>query len=172
MVVKIEDKLDMLFSFIKSHKTSKILVFFSSCKQVRFAYESMKRLKMGVSLLELHGRQKQAKRSAIYYQFVERKTAVLFATDIASRGIDFPMVDWVLQYDCPEDIFTYIHRVGRTARYKSKGNSLMLLLQSEAKMVEQVQNRGIQLKKLAANPNKAMTIQPILQKMNAENRDL
>jgi ATP-dependent RNA helicase DDX10/DBP4 len=56
MIVKIEDKLDLLFSFIKSHLRDKILVFFSSCKEVRFAYESFKRLKMGVSLLELHGR--------------------------------------------------------------------------------------------------------------------
>lgn len=44
---------------------------------------------------------------------------VLFATDIAARGLDFPTVDWVLQADCPEDVATYIHRVGRTARYMS-----------------------------------------------------
>ena len=62
----------------------------------------------------------------------------MFATDIASRGIDFPAVDWVVQYDCPEDIYTYIHRVGRTARYKSKGNSLLFLLPSEIKMVDLV----------------------------------
>ena len=44
---------------------------------------------------------------------------VLFATDIAARGLDFPTVDWVLQMDCPEDVASYIHRVGRTARYVS-----------------------------------------------------
>ena len=42
---------------------------------------------------------------------------MLFATDIAARGLDFPTVDWVLQVDCPEDVPAYIHRVGRTARY-------------------------------------------------------
>lgn len=42
----------------------------------------------------------------------------MFATDIAARGLDFPAVDWVLQMDCPEDVAMYIHRVGRTARYK------------------------------------------------------
>jgi ATP-dependent RNA helicase DDX10/DBP4 len=41
---------------------------------------------------------------------------VLFATDIAARGLDFPSVDWVVQADCPEDVAGYIHRVGRTAR--------------------------------------------------------
>ena len=50
---------------------------------------------------------------------------VLFATDIAARGLDFPTVDWVLQVDCPEDVASYIHRVGRTARYVSGGHSLL-----------------------------------------------
>jgi ATP-dependent RNA helicase DDX10/DBP4 len=58
MVVNLEDKLDVLFSFIRSHQSSKCLIFFSSCKQVRYAYETFKRLKLGIGLLELHGRQK------------------------------------------------------------------------------------------------------------------
>lgn len=90
MQIGIEEKLDTLFSFLKSHQKSKCIVFFSACKEVRFAYEAFKRLKLGVQLLELHGRQKQTKRTAIYFEFVERKSAVLFCTDIASRGIDFP----------------------------------------------------------------------------------
>lgn len=147
-------------------------MFFSACKQVRFAYEAFKRLKVGVNILELHGRQKQSKRTAIYFEFVERRNAVLFCTDIASRGIDFPAVDWVVQYDCPEDVNTYIHRVGRTARYKSKGNSLLFLTPTEQKFVERVEKLNINLKKLNANPNKALTIQPTLQKLNAENRDV
>jgi hypothetical protein len=50
---------------------------------------------------------------------VQAKSMVMFATDVAARGLDFPSVDWVLQMDCPEDAATYIHRVGRTARYVS-----------------------------------------------------
>ena len=58
-----------------------------------------------------------------------------------------------MQVDCPEDVYTYIHRVGRTARYKSKGNSLLFLCETETKFVERVDKRGITLKKLNANPN-------------------
>jgi ATP-dependent RNA helicase DDX10/DBP4 len=172
MQVNIDEKLDTLFSFLKTHQKNKCIVFFSSCKQVRFAYEAFRRLKVGVQLLELHGRQKQSKRTAIYFEFVERKHSVLFCTDIASRGIDFPAVDWVIQYDTPEDVYTYIHRVGRTARYKSKGNSLLFLTPSELKFVERVDKRNISLKKINANPNKALTIQPTLQKLNAENPEV
>ncbi|KAJ2331461.1 ATP-dependent RNA helicase dbp4 [Coemansia sp. RSA 2673] len=49
--------------------------------------------------------------------------AALFCTDIASRGLDFPAVDWVVQVDCPEDCDTYLHRVGRTARYDAAGKN-------------------------------------------------
>jgi len=57
MEVKVEDKLDTLFSFIKSHPKSKCLVFFSARKQVRFAYQAFKSLKIGQNLFELHGKQ-------------------------------------------------------------------------------------------------------------------
>jgi len=103
---------------------------------------------------------------------VEKKTAILFATDIASRGIDFPAVDWVVQVDCPENINTYIHRVGRTARYKSKGNALLMLLPSEEKFAERLKQRSIQLKKLQSRADKQLTIAPVLEKMNAENKEL
>ena len=104
--------------------------------------------------MELHGKQDQNKRTAIYFQFVEKKHAVLFSTDITARGIDFPAVDWVVQVDCPEDVPTYIHRVGRTARYKSKGNALLMLLPSELAFAEKLTKRAIVMKKLATKADK------------------
>jgi ATP-dependent RNA helicase DDX10/DBP4 len=86
--------------------------------------------------------------------------------------VDFPAVDWVVQVDAPEDVSSYIHRVGRTARYKSKGNALLLLLNSERKFGEYLKRINIQLKCLRANPRKALTITPTLARLNAENPDL
>lgn len=133
MVVPLEQKLSLLFSFIRTHLKSKVLVFFSSCRQVQFAYETFRRMRPGTSLLSLHGKQKQVKRLQIFNDFTKTQHAILFATDIAARGLDFPQIDWVLQVDAPEDVDTYIHRIGRTARYNSKGSSLLLLLPSEEK---------------------------------------
>ena len=113
---------------------------------------------MTTNLFELHGKQEQNKRTAIYYQFVEKKQAVLFCTDIAARGVDFPAVDWVVQVDCPEDINTYVHRVGRTARYKSKGNALLFLMPSEQAFLAKINERQIQFKKLLAKSDKKLTI--------------
>jgi len=53
---------------------------------------------------------------AIFFTFSEKKNAVLFTTNIAARGLDFPLVNWIVQYDCPENIEEYVHRMGRTAR--------------------------------------------------------
>ncbi|KAK6124582.1 hypothetical protein DH2020_041678 [Rehmannia glutinosa] len=123
MVVPLDQKLDMLWSFLKAHLNSRVLVFLSSCKQVKFVYEAFKKLRPGIPLKCLHGRMKQDRRMGIYAQFCEKRS-VLFSTDVASRGLDFnKAVDWVVQVDCPEDVASYIHRVGRTARYLS-GSSI------------------------------------------------
>ena len=60
-------------------------------------FEAFKRLRPGVVLKCLHGRMKQMKRLQVFYEFCEAKQAVLFATDVAARGLDFPTVDWVVQ---------------------------------------------------------------------------
>ena len=57
---------------------------------------------------------------------------MFLSTVLVARGLDFPVVDWVLQLDAPEDAETYVHRVGRAVRYESHGKALLLLCQSEA----------------------------------------
>ncbi len=91
--VRLPDKIDVIYSFLRTHLRHKIIVFFSSCKQVRFIYEGLRRMRPGVPLMALHGKVKQARRSHVYQSFVDKKPGhgvVLFATDIAARGLDFP----------------------------------------------------------------------------------
>ncbi|KAK1858790.1 hypothetical protein I4F81_001390 [Pyropia yezoensis] len=122
-------KLSTVWSFIKSHLKAKTLIFFATCKQVRFVYEAFRRLRPGVPLLGLHGRMSPGARADTYARFsAARGGAALFATDVAARGLDFPAVTWVLQADCPADVGAYVHRAGRTARYRSAGTSLTLLV--------------------------------------------
>ncbi|KAL3508496.1 hypothetical protein ACH5RR_027897 [Cinchona calisaya] len=158
MVVPLEQKLDMLWSFVKSHLNSRILVFLSSCKQVKFVFETFKKLRPGIPLKCLHGRMKQEKRLGIYSEFCEQRS-VLFSTDVASRGLDFDKaVDWVVQMDCPEDVAAYIHRVGRTARYLSGGRSVLFLMPSEMKMLNKLEEKKIPIRCIKAN---AKRLQPV-----------
>ncbi|KAJ2843334.1 ATP-dependent RNA helicase dbp4, partial [Coemansia brasiliensis] len=164
MVVELPQKLDMLFSFIKTHLSSKTIVFLSSGKQVRFVFEAFCKIKPGVPLLHLHGKQKQMKRIEIFDKFKNATKAVLFCTDVAARGLDFPAVDWVVQVDCPEDCDTYLHRVGRTARYEAAGKSLLFLLPSEAsEMTRLMEERKIPIKEISPKSNKVMTVTKQLQ---------
>ncbi|KAF6168055.1 hypothetical protein GIB67_011440, partial [Kingdonia uniflora] len=150
--VPLDQKLDMLWSFIRLHLNSKILVFLSTCKQVKFVFEAFKKLRPGIPLKCLHGRIKQEKRMGVYSDFCTEKRAVLFSTDVASRGLDFnKAVDWVVQVDCPEDVDTYIHRVGRTARYDSGGSSILFLMPSEA----EVFRKKLELAKVPVHVKKA-----------------
>jgi len=147
IMTDLDKKLDTLYNFIKTHLKNKILVFFSSCKQVRFVFESFRKLRPGIPLMNLHGKMDQTKRMAIFFDFLKKGSAVLFATDIAARGLDFPTVDWVVQVDCPEDPQSYIHRVGRTARYESGGNSVLFIIPSEKAVIPLLEKNRIPLKK-------------------------
>ncbi|KAK2460753.1 hypothetical protein APHAL10511_007223 [Amanita phalloides] len=165
-VCELDKKLDTLWGFIKTHLQAKIIVFLSSCKQVRFIFETFCKLHPGVPLLHLHGKQKQSARLDMFSKFTSMKHAVLFATDIAARGLDFPSVDWVVQLDAPEDAETYIHRVGRTARYESKGKSLLMLLPSEEEgMNIALQRKSIDVQKIKVRASKTQSIQNQLQKL-------
>lgn len=158
VVCGLEKKLDVLLSFIKSHLKQKAIVFLSTCRQVRFIHQVFCKLQPGVPLLALHGKYKQGKRVEIYYEFLNKPAAVLFATDIAARGLDFPQVDWVVQLDCPEDTANYIHRVGRTARYNKQGKALLTLLPSEVEgMTKAFGDAKIPIKEIKVNPAKTQS---------------
>ena len=166
VVTPLSEKLDTLWSFLQSTKKSKIIVFLSSGKQVRFVYESFRHMQPGIPLLHLHGRQKQTARLDITSRFSAAKYSCLFATDVAARGLDFPAVDWVVQVDCPEDVDTYIHRVGRTARYERDGRAVLLLEPSEEEgMLSKLAAKKIPIEVINVRQKKQMTIKNQLQNM-------
>lgn len=165
-VCELDKKLDILWSFIKTHLQNKTLVFMSSCKQIRFVFETFCKMHPGIPLLHLYGKQKQMTRLSTFQRFTTMKHAVLFATDIAARGLDFPAVDWVVQVDAPEDAETYIHRVGRTARYESAGKALLLCLPSEEEGMKQaLAKKNIIVEKIKIKASKTQTIENQLQKL-------
>jgi len=131
VVLNLEDKITMLWSFIKNHLKQKIIVFVASCKQAKYLYEIFCKLRPGSPLLALYGTLHQDRRIAIYEDFLRKSHVVMFSTDVASRGLDFPAVNWVVQLDCPEDVSQYIHRAGRSARNKTRGECLLVLTPSE-----------------------------------------
>ncbi|XP_023346787.1 probable ATP-dependent RNA helicase DDX31 [Eurytemora carolleeae] len=82
---------------------------------------------------------------------------VLLCTDVAARGLDLPMVDWIVQFTAPISTADYVHRVGRTARIGAKGSSVIFLLPSEAGFIRQLEQDQI--------PLMEMTLEMVLEKL-------
>ncbi|THX71491.1 P-loop containing nucleoside triphosphate hydrolase protein [Aureobasidium pullulans] len=166
VLTPLPDKLDTLWSFIQTCKKSKIIVFLSSGKQVRFVFEAFRHMQPGIPLLHLHGRQKQTARLDITTKFSHAQHSCMFATDVAARGLDFPAVDWVVQLDAPEDADTYIHRVGRTARYERDGKAVLFLDPSEEEgMLSRLEAKKVPIERISVKQKKQQSIKPQLQNM-------
>ena len=118
----------LLYTFLKRQK-GKCIVFFSSCKSVQYHSELLNYV--DIPNVALHGKLKQQRRSVVFHQFCNADKGIMLSTDVAARGFDIPDVDWIIQFDPPDDPRTYIHRVGRTARAGAGGNALIFLLPEE-----------------------------------------
>jgi len=89
----------------------------------------------GVNAEAIHGNRTQHERERALDSFRRGISPILVATDVAARGLDIPNVMWVINYDLPSSIDSYIHRIGRTGRCGNTGNAISLVAQRENKNV-------------------------------------
>lgn len=157
----------LLFTFLKRNAGKKIIVFMSSCNSVKYHGELLNYI--DVPVLDLHGKQKQQKRSTTFFEFCNAKSGILLCTDVAARGLDIPAVDWIIQYDPPDDPRDYIHRVGRTARGGQGGRSLLFLLPSELGFLRFLKVAKVPLNEYTFPPNKIANVQNQLEKLISKN---
>lgn len=154
----------LLFSFLKRNVTKKIIVFLSSCNCVKYFGELLNYIDLPV--LDLHGKQKQQKRTNTFFEFCNATQGILICTDVAARGLDIPAVDWIIQFDPPDDPRDYIHRVGRTARGTAgKGKSLMFLTPSELGFLRYLKAANVPLNEYEFPTNKVANVQSQLTKL-------
>ena len=153
VVCESQNRFLLLFTFLKKNRNKKVIVFFSSCNSVKYHSELLNYIDLPV--LDLHGDQKQNKRTATFFDFCSAQTGVLLCTDVAARGLDIPDVDWIVQFDPPDEPKAYIHRVGRTARAGGRGRALLFLLPQELaflKYLKQAKVRGSRRQQPCARP--------------------
>ncbi|CAL1408155.1 unnamed protein product [Linum trigynum] len=155
-------RLSVLLSILKHlferEASYKIVVFFSTCDAVDFHYsllsgfccsESGTELKkekfLKCKTFRLHGSMEQEDRRTTFQSFKTEKSALLLSTDVASRGLDFPKVRCIIQYDSPGDATEYVHRVGRTARLGEKGDSILFMQPVEVDYLKELETHGVSL---------------------------
>lgn len=168
IVVPSEKRFLVLFTFLKKNRNKKIMVFFSSCNSVKFHYELLNYIDLPVA--HIHGKQKQQKRTTTFFEFCNASSGTLLCTDVAARGLDIPEVDWIVQYDPPDDPKEYIHRVGRTARGNDgRGHALLLLLPEELAFLRYLKHAKVPLNEYDFSASKIYNIQSQLEKLIEKN---
>uniref|UniRef100_A0A8C6Y7S3 ATP-dependent RNA helicase n=1 Tax=Naja naja TaxID=35670 RepID=A0A8C6Y7S3_NAJNA len=163
-----EKRFLLLFTFLKKNRKKKLMVFFSSCMSVKYHYELLNYIDLPV--LAIHGKQKQTKRTTTFFQFCNADSGILLCTDVAARGLDIPEVDWIVQYDPPDDPKEYIHRVGRTARgINGRGHALLILRPEELGFLHYLKQARVPLSEFEFSWSKISDIQSQLEKLIEKN---
>ncbi|XP_071800710.1 uncharacterized protein [Asterias amurensis] len=158
----------LLFTFLKKNRNKKVMVFFSSCMSVKYHSELLNYIDLPV--MAIHGKQKQNKRTQTFFKFCNADKGILLCTDVAARGLDIPEVDWIVQYDPPDDPKEYIHRVGRTARgLEGKGHALLILRPQELGFLRFLKQARVPLNEFEFSWTKIADIQSQLEKLMMKN---
>ena len=135
--VAMDDKRFFLERIIRQHADKKILVFVRTKVRAERVYKALER--MEIKSLTIHGDKEQADRLTAMSEFKKGNVKVLIATDVSARGIDIPNVDYVINYDLPEQPENYVHRVGRTGRGMQKGIAVSFCSDEEKPVLDQIQ---------------------------------
>ncbi|KAL9367917.1 hypothetical protein Peur_039116 [Populus x canadensis] len=158
----------LLYSFLKRNLSKKVMVFFSSCNSVKFHADLLRYIQ--VECFDIHGKQKQQKRTSTFFDFCKAEKGILLCTDVAARGLDIPAVDWIVQFDPPDEPKEYIHRVGRTARGEgAKGNALLFLIPEELQFLRYLKAAKVPVKEYEFDQKKLANVQSQLEKLVANN---
>lgn len=167
-ILSSDKRFSLLFTFLRKNKNKKVMVFFSSCMSVKFHHELLNYIDLPV--MSIHGKQKQSKRTTTFFQFCNSESGILLCTDVAARGLDIPQVDWIVQYDPPDDPKEYIHRVGRTARgVDAKGHALLFLTPDERGFLQYLKEAKVPLNEYEFSWSKILNIQPQIEKLISRN---
>ncbi|QZE14711.1 DEAD/DEAH box helicase [Halosquirtibacter laminarini] len=151
-IVKVQkdDKRFFLERFIKENNDNKILIFVRTKVRAERVQKAMQRV--NIECLTLHGDKDQNERITTLEKFKSGESNILIATDISARGIDIPNVEFVVNYDIPEQADSYVHRVGRTGRGRSKGKAVSFVSNEENELLKAIEDyTGDEIKEIKIN---------------------
>lgn len=112
----------------------RVLIFANRIKRVRFIAKLLER--EGYRTAELHGQRSQEERQEAIRAFKSGKAQVLVASDVAARGLDIKNLPYVVNYDFPSNVETYVHRVGRTGRLAADGHAFSFMTREVAPLAQ------------------------------------
>lgn len=130
----------LVYLLKQRYPTESVIIFVSKCYTAELLLRLLNLLGMK-KVVAMHSDMKQTERIQALQKFKSGSVRALIATDVASRGLDIPACQLVINYDLPQATATYVHRVGRTARAGRSGLAVTLVTQSDIKLLHAVEKR-------------------------------
>jgi len=135
--VEMDDKRFFLERLIKNNTNAKILAFARTKVRADRILKAMERV--GVKAVNIHSDRSQEERNNAMSLFKKGEVKLMIATDVSARGIDVPNVDFVVNYDLPEQTENYVHRVGRTGRGANRGKAFSFCSENEKGLLSDIE---------------------------------
>ncbi len=132
-----DKKKGILFSFLEQTGTGRVLIFTRTKHRARSLGNDLER--KGFNTAVLQGNMSQTARQKSISGFKDGKVDFLVATDIAARGIDVSDISHVINYDMPDTVDAYTHRIGRTGRAENSGEALTFAIREDAAQVYEIE---------------------------------
>lgn len=139
LFVTMDDKRSFLERIVTEHPDSKILVFVRTKVRAERVMAAM--LRVNVHSITIHGNKNQQERTDALAKFRAGESKMLIATDVSARGIDIPDVDYVINYDMPDNAENYVHRVGRTGRGTNRGTAVSFCAEEEKPLLLDIEDQ-------------------------------
>ena len=130
-------KKNLLFAMLEETATGRVLIFTRTKRRARFLAQDLEKRRYRVSALQ--GNMSQNRRLEAINGFREGKYDILVATDIAARGIDVSEISHVINFDMPDTVDAYTHRIGRTGRAENNGEAFTFASQEDALMIRDIE---------------------------------
>jgi ATP-dependent RNA helicase RhlE len=145
--IEMDDKRFFLENMIRNFPEAKILVFVRTKVRAERVKKAMERV--NIPSETIHSNVLQEEREKTMQSFRKGDLKILIATDVSARGIDIPNVEYVVNYDMPETLENYVHRVGRTGRGNQKGQAVSFCSSEEKELLDGIEeNLGKNIQKI------------------------
>ncbi|NLC05977.1 MAG: DEAD/DEAH box helicase [Erysipelothrix sp.] len=144
------EKNTLLIQLLEIHQPESTMIF---CNTKKMVDELTTQLNAhGYKSVSIHGDMKQEMRTSVMRRFKEKKVDLLICTDVAARGIDVDSMDMVINYDVPNEIEYYVHRIGRTGRAGREGTAISLITPRQKGVVRDIERHTKQKIEIANPP--------------------
>eukprot|EP00112_Aurelia_sp_Birch-Aquarium-sp1_P019937 Seg503.15 transcript_id=Seg503.15/GoldUCD/mRNA.D3Y31 product="putative ATP-dependent RNA helicase DDX49" protein_id=Seg503.15/GoldUCD/D3Y31 len=158
----------MLVYILREHAENKsVIIFTSTCRNCQVIAYMLRKVEL--SCVALHSLMSQNDRLSTLARFRGGIAKILVSTDVASRGLDIPIVDLVINHNVPASPTDYIHRVGRTARAGRGGKAVTLMTQYDIERIKAIEERiNTKLEEFETNETEAVKLLKVVSVVRRE----